>query len=257
MTTPLPQGTSTAATQSARIWAQAKFEIAAILRNGEQLMVTILLPLGVLLLLTTTDVVDLDTGSHTTLDFLTPGVMALAIMSSAFTSQAIATAFDRRNGVLRYLATTPLGKSGLLAGKIIGVTLIVLIQLVLIGITAAILGWRPDTAGLLLLIPATVLGTASFTALAQLLAGTMRAEAVLALANIILVALLVGGGILAPASQLPGPLEQLALLLPSGALGEALRGAFMEGYIPPWSIVVLIGWSAALGWGARKLFTWS
>lgn len=124
MTTPLPTGTTHAAPAPARVWAQARFELGAIVRNGEQLMVTILLPLGLLILLATTQVIDLNTQGLHAIEFATPGVMTLAIMSSALTSQAIATAFDRRNGVLRFLATTPLGQSGLLMGKILGVLLI-------------------------------------------------------------------------------------------------------------------------------------
>ncbi|ACV08793.1 ABC transporter permease [Jonesia denitrificans] len=257
MTTPLPTGTTHAAPAPARVWAQARFELGAIVRNGEQLMVTILLPLGLLILLATTQVIDLNTQGLHAIEFATPGVMTLAIMSSALTSQAIATAFDRRNGVLRFLATTPLGQSGLLMGKILGVLLIAAVQLILITVVAYFLGWRPSLTGILLALPVAILGVAAFTALAQLLAGTVRAEAVIALANILLVVLLIGGAVLAPASQLPGVLQPIALLLPSGALGEALRGAFNDGAIPPLSLVVLLAWSAALGWGARRLFQWS
>ena len=254
---PVPgPSTAGAASPRRRILAQATFEAKMILRNGEQLMVTILLPVMALVGLSQTSIIDLDTGGHSRIDFVTPGIIALAVMSAAFTSQAIATAFDRRNGVLRLMATTPLGRGGLLTSKIIGVLVVEAVQVVVISTVALALGWRPDAAGIPLAILAVLLGTAAFTSLAMLLAGTLRAEGVLAVANIVLVLLTVLGAVLTPAEQLPDALRHVALLLPSGALGEAMRGAFFDASIPAFSLVVLLAWTAALGWGAGKLFKW-
>jgi ABC-2 type transport system permease protein len=250
-----PQTTG-AAPALRRIAAQTAFETRMILRNGEQLLITIILPVILLIGLTKTDVIDIDTLGHTRIDFLAPGVLALAVMSTAFTSQAIATAFDRRNGVLRLLSTTPLGRGGLLAGKVLGVLVVEVVQVIVIGAVALGLGWHPHAAGIPAALLAVLLGTAAFTSLALLLAGTLRAEGVLAVANLLLVLLTVAGGVLVPAAQLPGALEQVALLLPSGALGEAMRGALLDGTVPAFSVVVLLGWTAALGWGAGKLFRW-
>jgi ABC-2 type transport system permease protein len=239
-----------------RVLAQTDFEARAILRNGEQLLVTIIVPVLVLVGLTQVRALDIDTDGMSAIDFFTPGVLALAIMTSSFTSQAIASAFDRRNGVLRLLSTTPLGRGGLLAGKIAGVLVVGTVQVLVIGVTAVLLGWRPDPAGVALAVVAMALGAAAFTSLALLVAGTLRAEAVLAVANLALLLLALVGGVLVPASRLPGPLEHIALLLPSGALGEAMRQALQHGTLPPWSVVVLVGWTAALGWGASRLFRW-
>ena len=247
---------STAAPTMQRVLAQTSFEARAILRNGEQLLVTIIVPVLVLVGLTRATAIDLDTGGATRIDFLAPGILALALMTSSFTSQAIASSFDRRNGVLRLLSTTPLGRGGLLAGKVLGVLVVELVQIVVIGVTALALGWRPDPAGIALAMVAVVLGTAAFTSLALLVAGTLRAEAVLALANLLLLVLAVAGGVVIPAAQLPGPMAHVALLLPSGALGEAMRGTLMHGVLPAWSAAVLVGWTTALGWGASRLFRW-
>ncbi|MEN0130032.1 MAG: ABC transporter permease [Brevundimonas sp.] len=252
-TTPAHAG---AAPRWRRVLAQTDFEARAILRNGEQLLVTIIVPVMVLIGLTQVDVLDIDTDGMSAIDFFTPGVLALAVMTSSFTSQAIASAFDRRNGVLRLLSTTPLGRGGLLAGKIAGVLVVGAVQVLVIGVTAVILGWRPDAVGVVLAVVAMVLGAAAFTSLALLVAGTLRAEAVLAVANLALLLLALAGGVLVPASRLPGPMEHVALLLPSGALGEAMRQAFQHGSLPAWSVVVLVGWTAALGWGASRLFRW-
>lgn len=248
--------TPTAAPAGRRVLAQASFETRAILRNGEQLLVTLVLPVLLLVGLVQTSLVELDTAGASRVDFVTPGVLALACLSTAFTSQSIATAFDRRNGVLRLLATTPLGRGGLLAGKVLGVLAVEVVQVVVIGAVALGLGWRPVPVGVPAAIGAGLLGTAAFTALALLLAGTLRAEGVLAVANLVLVVLVVGGGLLVPPDQLPGPLAHLAAFLPSGALGEALRGALLGTGVPALSVVVLLGWTAAFGWGATRLFRW-
>ena len=253
---PVETTTPAAAPVLRRVAAQASFETRAILRNGEQLLVTIVLPVLVLFALVRTSFIDLDTHGFSRVDFVTPGVLALAVMSTAFTSQAIATAIDRRNGVLRLMATTPLGRSGLLAGKVLGVLAVEVVQVVVICGVAVALGWRPELGALPAVVGAGLLGTAAFTALALLLAGTLRAEGVLAVANLVLVLLTVGGGVLLPAQQLAGPLSHVAVLLPSGALGEAMRGALLYGAVPPFSVVVLLAWTAALGAGAARLFRW-
>jgi ABC-2 type transport system permease protein len=239
------------------VLAQAAFEMRAILRNGEQLLITLVLPVLLLVGLTRTSVVELGTSAGTRVDAVTPGVLALAVMSTAFTSQAIATAFDRRNGVLRLLATTPLGRGGLLAGKVLGVLAVEVVQVVVLGAVALGLGWRPEAAGIGAALLAVLLGTAAFTALALLVAGTLRAEAVLAIANLVLVLLAVGGGIVVPADQLPGPLAAVAGALPSGALGDSLRSALHDGDLAAGPLLVLAGWTAGLGALAARLFRWS
>lgn len=239
-----------------RIIAQTVFEARMILRNGEQLMITVLLPVILLIGLVKTDLLALDTGELSRVDFVTPGILALAVMTTAFTSQAIATAFDRRNGVLRLLATTPLGRGGLLISKIFGVLAVEAVQVAILTSVALTLGWQPAVIGVPLAVLAALLGTAAFTSLALLVAGTLRAEGVLALANILLIGLIVAGGVILPVDQLPGPLAHAATFLPSGALGEAMRGALLDAAIPPISVVVLVAWTGALGWGAGKLFRW-
>lgn len=257
MTVAPTTGAPGAAPAVRRVLAQARFETRAILSNGEQLLVTLVLPVLLLVALARTTLVDLDTGGGSRVDAVAPGVLALAVMSTAFTSQAIATAFDRRNGVLRLLATTPLGRGGLLAGKVLGVLAVEAVQVVVLGAVALGLGWRPEPSGVVPALLAVLLGTAAFTALGLLVAGTLRAEAVLAIANLVLVLLAVGGGIVVPADQLPGPLAGVAAALPSGALGEATRSALADGAAAVGPLLVLAAWAAALGALTARLFRWS
>jgi len=248
--------TPAAAPTSRRVLAQAAFEARMILRNGEQVLVAVVIPVLALVGLVQGTFIEIDTDGRSRVDYMLPGVLALAVMTASFTSQAIATAFDRRNGVLRLMATTPLGRGGLLAGKVLGVLAVEAVQVVLICAAALALGWEPSLSGVVPALVGVVLGTAAFTALALLVAGTLRAEAVLALANLLLLVLALGGGVIVPAGRLPGPLAAVASWLPSGALGDLLRGALLDGTLPLLPALVLAVWTVVLGGLAARLFRW-
>lgn len=238
--------------RATRVLAQARFEAGILLRNGEQLLVALVLPVLALVALVKSPYPEL---SDPRIAVVAPGVLALAVVSTAFTGQAIQTAFDRRYGVLRMLATTPVGTDGLLAGKALAITVITLLQIVLLGLCAGALGWRPDAIGLLVTPVSTVLGVWVFVALALLLAGALRAEAVLAVANLVWVLLAGAGGLLLPGDTLAGAGE-IVRWLPSGALGDALRKSLATGEIPlvPW--LVLLGWGLALSLAVVRSFRW-
>lgn len=245
---------STAAAPHRRVLAQASFETRALLTNGEQLLVSLVLPALALVALALGSVPDLGPGSR--VDLALAGTLALAVVSTAFTGQAIATGFDRRAGVLRLLGTTPLGRGGLLTGKSLAVLSVLGVQVVVLGALGVALGSRPAASGILPALVSLLLGSATFVALALLMAGTLRAEAVLALANLVWV-LLLGLGTLVPTDLLPGALADVAAALPSGALGDALRTALVDGGWPwgPWA--VLLVWGAVGGALAARLFRWS
>jgi len=245
---------SAPASTASRWRAQARFETDATLRHGEQLLVAIVLPALALVGLALSSVPDLGPGRR--VDVATAGVLALAVVSTAFTGQAIATGFDRRHGVLRFLGASPLGRDGLIAGKLGAVGLVLAVQVLVLGGLGAVLGWRPDPGGLVPALVTMVLGAAAFLALALLLAGTLRAEGVLAVANLVWV-LLLGLGLLLPTSRLPDALVPLARALPSGALGDGLRLALVEGGWPWAQWVVLLAWAALAGLAAARWFRWS
>ena len=236
-----------------RVLAQAAFDARVMLRNGEQVLLTLVLPALLLVALVVTGVPDLASGPR--VDVVTPGVLALAVLSTAFTGQAIGTAFDRRYGVLRLLGTTPLGRAGLLAGRVLAVLAVELVQLVVLGGIAFVLGWRPAPLGLPAALPAALLGTAAFVALGLLLAGTLRSEAVLALANLVWVVLAVGGAVVVPATA-GSSHAAIARVLPSGALGDALRSACAQGRVDLAAAGVLAAWALGAGVLAARFFRW-
>lgn len=257
MTTTFPGGTFAPnpgrSSAPRMIRAAGGLELRITLRNGEQLLLALVIPLVALVALTTVSIFDLP---DPRIDTVAPGVMALALMSSAFTSQAITTGFDRRYGVLHRLAAAGVGKGLLLAGKCYATCVVVVGQLILIGVVAALLGWHPRGNPLwaILLI---VAGVAAFLGIALLLGGTLRAEAVLALANLIWLILVGIGGVLVPLSKAPHWLRVIGELTPSGALSQGLRTVWQQGQSPSaTTLVVLAAW-IVIGWaGTLRWFRW-
>ena len=187
--------------------AHARMETRLLLRNGEQLLLAAGHPAPAAGRRRRVAAASLDLGSGRRIDVLTPGVLALAVMSTAFTSLAIATGFERRYGVLKRLGATPLPRSGLLLGKVLSLVVVIALQLV-----ADRRGRPRRSAG----SPAAGVGGAGglgpadrrwasrrSPALGLLMAGTLRAEATLAAANLVYVLLLVGGAVVVPLSSYP------------------------------------------------------
>lgn len=242
-----------AAARGVRVRRQARFEAESLLRNGEQLLVAFVLPALAMIGLTAVSTPDLGAPR---IAVIVPGVLALAVVSTALTSQAIATAFDRRNGVLRLLGTTPLGRDGLLGGKALATLFVLVIQILALSVLGLVLGWRPPVAGLLPALVTVALGSATFVALALVVAGRLRAEAVLAVANLLWV-LFLGLGLLLPTTTLPDAVSGLARVLPSGALGDGLRAALGTGTWPLSQWLVLAVWGLLAGFVATRIFRWS
>ena len=228
-------------------------ETKLLLRNGEQLLLAVVIPLLVLVgAVRGAPRLDLDS-PHTSIDVLTPGVLALAVMSTAFTSLAIATGFERRYGVLKRLGTAPLSRGALLGGKVGALLCVEVLQFGVIGVAGLLLGWSPDIS-VVGVVLAVLLGTAAFAGLGMLLAGTLRAEATLAGANLIYLLLLAGGAVVLPAAAYGG-LGDVVAWLPSGALGEAMRSA-SEGSVPGRDLLVLAAWAVAGSAAAARWFRW-
>jgi ABC-2 type transport system permease protein len=240
------------------IAGQAALEIRTLLRNGEQLTLTLVIPLLLLAAFSLENLVNLGV-PMSRVDFLTPGVMALAVMSTAFTSQAIATGFERRYGVLKRLGATPLSRGGLIAAKTATVIVVELLQALIIAVVALALGWTPKASGWAVIsVPLLVLlGTAAFSGLALLMAGTLRAEATLAAANLIYVVLLGVGGVVFPLAKFPAGARPLLELLPTGALSTGLRDALAYGTgVPVRDTLTLAAWAVVAIAAAARFFKW-
>jgi len=237
--------------------SHAALEIRLLLRNGEQLVLAVALPLLVLVAgVEAGGLVDLGPGRR--VDVLAPGVLALAVLSTSFTSLAISTGFERRYGVLKRLGATPLPRAGLLAGKGLAVLAVELLQVVVIGAVAFGLGWAPAGGPIALLegVLALLLGTACFASLGLALAGSLRAEATLAVANLVYVLLLLGGAIVVPLARYPDEVRPFVELLPSGALAQSVRELSAGGGLPLQCVVVLVVWTVAGSVLTVRTFRW-
>jgi ABC-2 type transport system permease protein len=237
------------------IGAQAAHELRVLLRNGEQLLLTLVIPVALLVLFGAAPLLDTP-GPGERIDFLTPGVLALAVMSTAFTGQAIGTGFERRYGVLKRFGATPLPRAGLIAAKTLTVLAVELLQVVVVGGVALALGWDPrgNALGALALI---VAGTAAFSGFGLLMAGTLRAEATLAGANLIYVLLLILGGVVFPLTRFPDGVRSVLELSPISALADGLRRVLRDGAaLPARDLVILAVWTALGLTLAARFFKW-
>jgi ABC-2 type transport system permease protein len=240
-----------------QVVAQASMEARLMVRNGEQLLLAVVIPVLVL--------VGGVAGAHRVgihfderaIDALTPGVLALAVLSTAFTSLAIATGFERRYGVIKRLGASPLPRSGLLMGKTGGLLVVEAMQVVVLGGVGLALGWEPRTSPVAILgaLVAILVGTFAFASLGLFLAGALRAEATLAAANLVYLLLLAGGAVVLPPDAYGGAGHALTWL-PSGALGEAMRAALTDGHVAAGSLLVLVAWGAVGTVLTVKTFAW-
>jgi ABC-2 type transport system permease protein len=246
-----------AAALPAMVSAQAGLEVRTLLRNGEQLLLTLIIPVLLLVVFSSEALISVGRGSR--IAFIAPGILALAILSTSFTSLAIGTAFERRYGVLKRLGSTPLSRTGLIAAKAVSVLTVQAGQVVLIGAVSLLLGWHPvlRPASVLSALAVLIVASAAFSGLALLLAGTVRAEATLAAANLIYLVLLGIGGVLFPLSKFPAGMRGVLLLLPSGAMSDGIRMTLRYGAgWPAKDLLVLACWAVIGIAVAARTFRW-
>ena len=233
--------------------SQTGMEFRLVLRNGEQVALTLIVPL---LLLVFFNLPMLYALSGRRIDFVVPSILALGIMSSAFTGLAIGTGFERKYLVLKRLGATALPRSVLVGGKTLAVLLLEVLQVALICALGLALGWQPSGNALLAVL-LLVLGTLAFGGLGLLVAGTLRAEVVLAVANLVWLVLMFCGGIALPLSRFPDAVADVLRLLPSAALSEGLHRVLQEGSLPGWGVILtLVVWSVCGLAAAARFFRW-
>jgi len=246
---------SNAAPLARQVLEQVKCELLLTARRGENVLITLIVPVVLLVFFTSLNLAPKIGGS--TINFLLPGILALAIIAAGMVNLGIATAYERYYGVLKRLGSSPLPRSGLIIAKVISILLLELLQVImLVGVAIALYGWRPAGSPLLVLL-AIALGTVTFAALGLAMAGALRAEITLAGANALyLVFLLIGGGLL-PVDRLPAPLADFAEVLPAAALTQALQATMTNGSrFPTTPLIVLAVWAVTFLLVAARTFKW-
>jgi len=237
--------------------AQTRAEVTMTLRRGESLLLTLGIPVVLLGFFALIGYPDKTlTGGVDTADFLTPGIVALAVMSTAMVSLAIATGFERQYGVLKRLATTPLGRPALLTAKAAAILAVEGLQLVVVWVAGVALGWQPR-GDVTVVAAEVVLATAGFAGVGLLMAGTLRAEMTLAAANGVYLLLLLTSGMVVPLAKLPGPVQGVARVLPAANLADALHATLGTGNaVPGRAWAVLAAWAVFAPLAAARAFRW-
>jgi len=232
--------------------AQLRLELTLLARNGESLLLTLGIPILLLVFFANVDVLPIE---GEPIDFLAPGVLALAVLSTSLVNLAIATGFEREYGVLKRLGATPLGRPRLLAAKTLAILVVEVVQIAALWAIALALGWDPSArAGF---VAAVALGTLACAGLGLCLAGSLKALVTLAAANGLYLVLLLLSGMVIPLDELPGPARAVARALPSGALAEAVRGTLTDGAtVPGRAWAVLAAWAIAAPLLATRRFRW-
>ena len=234
--------------------AQYRLELTLSLRNGEQLLVNVLIPLGILLFFSRVDV--LGDSSRGSVQELVPAVLALAVMSSSLVSLGVGTGFERFYGVLKRLGVTPLGRPRWLVAKLAMVATIEAIQFAILIPTGLALGWEPQ-AGWLAALGATALATLAFGGIAMLLAGVLPGMLNLAVCNGLYLVLLLTGGMVVPLDEMPSLLSAGAKLLPAASLADIMTGSLSSGHsVHGGSWLVLAAWAVAAPLLAARFFSW-
>ena len=233
--------------------AHARWELGLTLRNGEQLLLTLIIPPALLIgICLTTDLPNND--GLTRIESAFPIVCMVSLIATCFTSLAIGTGFERRSGALTFLATTPLRRQGLVTGKVLATVALASISLAIVSVVALLFGWRPEAAAWWAL-PTILIAGIAFASWALVIASVFRAEAVLAIANALFLVLIVVGGASARLSSMTG--GAVFDLIPSAALANALRSCLGVGIAPCWSALVVLAVWAVLGFVlARSRFRW-
>ncbi|MDP9463980.1 MAG: ABC transporter permease [Actinomycetota bacterium] len=236
-------------------FVQLRAELRRVTGNGEQLLLTLGIPVLLLVFFSLVDV--LPTGTPEPVDFLAPGILALATMSTAMVSLGIGTGFERSYHVLKRLGTTPLGRPRLIAAKIGSVIAVEIVQFTVLIPVAYAVGWNPNSPNWLLAVVGVVVGTVAFAGIGLTLAGRLPAEINLAAQNGLYLVLLLLGGMVIPFAKLPGAIRAVAHAMPSGALADVLRNVLSNaGAQPTRSWIVLGLWAVIAPLLAARLFRW-
>jgi ABC-2 type transport system permease protein len=247
---------SRAAGPARSVAALTRMELQLTARRGENVLVTLIIPVAVLLFFAGTSIIPLATGP--VVEFLLPGSLALAIIAASLVNLGIATAYERSYGVLKRLGGSPLPRWGLIAAKALAILVLEIVQVIVLVVAAAtVLAWSPGPGwSPWLVVLGLVLGTLAFAGLGLLMAGTLRAEATLALANGLFLAFLMLGGIVLPIDHLPSGLQPFAALLPSTALSDVFRVALSGSGDATGPALLLAAWAVAATVLAARTFRW-
>ena len=245
-----------------RLGRQTKLEQRAFWRNPDYAFFTLLLPLLLLALLGAVNSGD-EIGDRTdinAIDLVVPGVVAFAVMVSAYANLASRLAVLRADGVLKRIRTTPLDPRAYLTAQLLSTlvtTLLASAATILLGFVA--FDVSPRAEGVLALALGLVLGIICFAALGLALSSAIsHADAAGPITHATYLPLALVSGVFDPSINIPGWLETLVSLFPVQALVELLVAAYdptADG-VPLGDSLVLAIWGIGAIAIAMRTFSW-
>ena len=155
-----------------------------------------------------------------------PGLLIqLGIFGSMFVGFGIIA--EIRCGAVERMRVTPASRLGLLLGRVLRDTVVLLIQATLLTLIAVLFGLRVPLAGALITVGIVGLLGISLSSLSYAAGLWLKSEDALApLLNMVSVPVLLLSGILLPMSLAPGWLQRIAMLNPFSHVVDGARAAF-------------------------------
>jgi ABC-2 type transport system permease protein len=242
---------------------QLRFDLRAMRRNRRAQFFVLALPL--LLLLTFaglfgTDAVEVAGQQVAANRASVPGIMGLAILTSAFVALTQAIVAQREAGILKRRRATPVPAAVLVISRALAATLSSLAACALLVLVAgAAYGIDAPAAGLGPLALAVVAGSLCFACCGFAVAAAVtNADSAQPLIQVVMLPLQMISGVYFPISQLPDWLQHVALAFPLAHLTNALQHAWLaSGPEIAWGdIGVLALWAAGAAFVAARRFRW-
>ena len=194
------------------------------------------------------------------IDFLLPGLLGMNLMSTGIWSLAFSITTARNRNILKRLVATPMHRSDYLLSQLLGRTVFLVPEVVLL-VGFGWLAFGVAVRGSLLLLLATcLLGSMAFCGMGLLLASRVRTmEGVSGLANVVMLPMWLLSGVFFSSERFPDAVQPFIRALPLTALNEALRGIITEAR--PFAgvalqLAIVAAWGLASFAVALKIFRW-
>jgi len=242
-----------------RAWTFCLVEIQKLRHDRLELVTRAIQPVLWLVIFgeTFTHIRMIPTGNVPYLDYLAPGIIAQSGMFVAI-FYGVLMVWDRDAGILAKLLVTPTPRAALVAGKSFAATVRALVQVVIVLITAALLGvaltWNPIR--LLGAASIVALGTIFFACLSMMIAGLVKnRDRVMGIGQAITMPLFFASNALYPVALMPKWLQVISKVNPLSYEVSALRGLLIGLPTNLWLdyAVLIVAATIMVLWSSRLL----
>jgi ABC-2 type transport system permease protein len=206
------------------------------------------------------NVVDVQARSQRYIDFLVPGLLALALMQISVAGSGYNIVEYRRKGILKRMFVTPILPSNFIGGLVIARLAITVVQLAFLLAVAVLLLDVPIEGDLFSLLVVVLMGTAIFLSLGFFMGSIAKTQqAIMLLGNLITLPQMFLSGVFFSIDSMPEVLQPVASVLPLSFVVSGLREVIVNGLSIADQIPTVIGlavWLVISLLLAIKLFVW-